>query len=62
MMGLPGIDYGTLSSVAKDGLSIVVECSSMIHLVPIYQRYRWEWTDSNALECALCFIVYDVAQ
>jgi hypothetical protein len=56
-MCLPGIEEAKLISVADGGLSVVVNSSSSLHRVPIYQRYRWELIGKQHLKGALGLIL-----
>jgi len=49
-MCLSDIEQANLVSVADGGLSIVVHSGTSFHRVPIYQRYRWEFMDTQDLE------------
>jgi len=49
-ISVPEVEQAKLWSVADDGLSIIVDCSSSFRRIPIYQRYRWEWLNAWDLE------------
>ena len=56
-MCLPSVEQAMLIWVDVDGLSIVVKSSTSFHEVPIYQRYWWEFVDTQNLEGALPLIL-----
>jgi hypothetical protein len=56
-MCLPGVEQAKVIWVIDGGLSIVVDSSTSFHRVPIYQRYRWEFMETQNVEGALRLIL-----